>query len=112
MKNGTALVQVERLQGEIDIARVPALERQFAELPQTLQALIVDLSEVSFIDSSAIRLLHELNDRLRTRSQRLIVISPPGTTPRRALDLTAFEARVALADSLAAARSALGDGPA
>ncbi len=99
-------MQVERLDGEIDIARTPALAQRLSALRESVQTLIIDLSDVTFIDSSGIRLLHELHDRLRARSQRLIVASPPGTVPRRVLDLTAFGTRVMLRDSVQDARDA------
>jgi anti-anti-sigma factor len=99
------LIQVERLTGEIDISNVGDLGDRLLALPNTLYGLIVDLSEVTYFDSSGIRLLHELHDRLRVRSQRLVVVSPPGTPPRHVLDITAFGERVALEDSLDAARA-------
>jgi stage II sporulation protein AA (anti-sigma F factor antagonist) len=98
-------VQIERLDGEIDIACVPALKERFGTLTNDLETLIVDLSSVTFLDSSGIGFLHDLDHRLRVRSQRLVVVSPPGTPPRRVLDLTAFARRVTLIDSLAAART-------
>lgn len=99
------LVRVERLEGEIDIAAIPKLTERLTAQPNAIHGLIVDLSDVTYLDSSGIRLLHELHDRLRVRSQRLVVVSPPGTAPRRVLDLTAFGERVALHDSLDAARA-------
>lgn len=104
-------VRVEPLDGEIDLAVVPELSRRLAAVPNTLHQLIVDLSAVTYMDSSGVRLLHELSDRLRMRSQHLIVVSPPGTAPRRVLDLTAFGERVALEDSLRSALAAAQDSP-
>jgi anti-sigma B factor antagonist len=93
-------IRVERLRGEIDIASVPALEQRLMALPNTLHELILDLSAVTYLDSSGIRLLHELHDRLELRGQRLIIVCPPGTGPRRVLELTAFGERVSLEDSV------------
>ena len=98
----SAAVRVERLDGEIDIARVPALMQRFSSLNNEFETLALDLSSVTFLDSSGIALLHELSQRLRVRSQQLVVISPPGTMPRRVLDLTAFGTQVTLEDSVAA----------
>jgi anti-anti-sigma factor len=103
-------LRVERLRGEIDIAAVPALSRRLMSVPNTLHALIVDLSAVTYLDSSGVRLLHELHDRLSLRAQRLVVVCPGGAAPRRVLDLTGFGHRVALEDSLAGARAALNRG--
>jgi anti-anti-sigma factor len=92
--------RVERLRGEIDIASVPALEQRLMAVPNTLHELILDLSAVTYLDSSGIRLLHELHDRLELRGQRLIVVCPAGTGPRRVLELTGFGERVALEESV------------
>src|SRR5579872_21989 len=97
-------MRVERLRGEIDIASVPALERRLMAVPNTLHELVIDLSAVTYLDSSGVRLLHELHDRLQLRGQRLIVVCPAGTGPRRVLELTGFGDRVPLEDSA-------GDGP-
>lgn len=91
-------VRLERLEGEVDIARIPALMQQFSTLTNEFETLIIDLTNVTFLDSSGVSLLHELNNRLRVRSQKLVVISPPGTMPRRVLDLTAFGSQVRLED--------------
>lgn len=94
--------RVERLRGEIDIASVPALEQRLMAVPNTLHELILDLSAVTYLDSSGIRLLHELHDRLELRGQRLIVVCPADTGPRRVLELTGFGERVALVESVPA----------
>lgn len=107
---GDTRLRVERLRGEIDIAAVPALARRLMSVPNTLHALIVDLSAVTYLDSSGVRLLHELNDRLSLRAQRLVVVCPGGAAPRRVLELTGFGHRVPLEESLARARMALDGG--
>jgi stage II sporulation protein AA (anti-sigma F factor antagonist) len=107
---GDTRLRVERLRGEIDIASVPALARRLTSVPNTLHTLIVDLSAVTYLDSSGVRLLHELHDRLSLRAQRLVVVCPEGAAPRRVLDLTGFGHRVALEDSLAQARTVLDGG--
>jgi anti-anti-sigma factor len=103
-----ASTQVERLAGEIDIATVPRLERRFSTLPNTVATVIVDLSDVTFLDSAAIQFLHDLHGRLETRAAELIVVSPPATMPRRVLELTSFGSRVRVSDSLSAARASAG----
>lgn len=102
-------VRVERLDGDIDIARVPALTQWFGTLDHEFETLILDLTSVTFLDSSGIGLLYLINTRLRARSQRLVVISPPGTMPRRVLDLTAFGDQVTLEDGSADSTAPLRD---
>jgi anti-anti-sigma regulatory factor len=56
----------------------------------------VDLSAVTFLDSTGARLVFELSDRF---AQELIVVAPPGTPARRALDLSGFTEMLAVADA-------------
>jgi anti-anti-sigma factor len=85
---------------------LPALEQRLIALPNTLHELIIDLSAVTYLDSSGVRLLHELHDRMQLRGQRLVVVCPAGTGPRRVLELTGFGERVPLEDAVHA-----GEGP-
>ena len=71
------------------------------------RALIVDLSEVSYIDSSGLAVLFELQGRLGSRCQVLRIDVPPDASIRRALQLVGFDASTNLDGSIEAARSAL-----
>ena len=64
---------------------------------------------VTYLDSSAVSLLHDLAMRLRGRAQRLIVVSPQGTPPRRILELTALYTNAPVTDVLADAIKMLAD---
>lgn len=46
-----------RLLGELDVAGAPALERRLAELGQARARVVLDLSELRFIDSTGVRVL-------------------------------------------------------
>jgi len=48
---------VVRVVGEIDLATAPQLRDQLAELPHDSGAVIVDLSEVTFLDSTGLSVL-------------------------------------------------------
>lgn len=71
---------VLRLQGEIDIASEDAWrergERALADQPN-LSELIVDMSEVTFLDSRGLALLVHLYRLLSERDGRLIVAAVP-----------------------------------
>ena len=80
-----AVVQVS---GEVDLATCPQLRAQLIELvDQGVYHLIVDLEQVSFLDSSGIGVLIGALRRLREHggSLRLTAPSPP---VRRVLELT------------------------
>jgi anti-anti-sigma factor len=66
--------------GELDLATSPLLEREIEELFDggVLRELIVDLSALTFVDSSGLRLLIALNERAQAEGCRLALIAPAG----------------------------------
>jgi anti-sigma B factor antagonist len=64
--------------GELDLASAPLLERTIRELRESgFDYLIVDLRRLSFIDSSGLRVLVELNNVARADSHRLELVPGP-----------------------------------
>jgi stage II sporulation protein AA (anti-sigma F factor antagonist) len=104
--DGTMVVTVS---GEVDISNVDRVAQVIFTQPNTGDGLIVDLSQVRYLDSTAVSLLHDLALRLRHRAQRLVVVSPAGSPPRRVLELTALSTNAPLVDELESALSLLGD---
>ena len=88
------------ISGEVDISNIDAIAGVIYALPNTDAGLLIDLTAVRYLDSSAVSLLHDIAMRLRNRAQRLIVVSPPGTAPRRILELTALYMNAPVADEL------------
>jgi anti-anti-sigma factor len=86
-------VTVATLQGEIDISNVDTLAHSLHRLPNQALGLVVDLREVSYLDSSGISLLHDLATRLGQRAQGLVVVSGERSVPHRVLTLTEFATR-------------------
>lgn len=72
-------------QGEIDLASTGRLARVLA--PFTDRPVMLDLSQVSYLDAAGIGVLVETDRRLRARDARLVVHAP---TPlvRRLLEIT------------------------
>ena len=97
--HGAALVVT--IGGELDISNIDRIAEAIHALPNTEDGLLIDLSDVTYLDSTAISLLHNLAMRLRNRSQRLIVVSPPQAPPRRVLELTALHLNAPVVDALA-----------
>jgi anti-anti-sigma factor len=106
-EHGAALVLA--ISGEVDISNIDSIAEVIYALPNTDAGLLIDLTEVSYLDSSAVSLLHDLAMRLRNRAQQLIVVSPPETPPRRILDLTALYVNAPVADELDDGLTLLGD---
>ena len=83
-------VAVASVRGELDISNSPATgDAIAAELQIEARGLIVDFSELEFLDSSAISMLFSLARRLGERRQALHVVAPqtrrggPGARHRR-----------------------------
>ena len=65
------------LDGELDLATAPALERLLREVERDRwPTVVLDLRQLSFIDSSGIRALLTANDRIGRRDGRMFVRHP------------------------------------
>jgi anti-anti-sigma factor len=52
--------------------------------------VIVDLSRVTYMDSSGIHLLFRLHSEIASAGAELIVVAPPGSNPARLIELVAL----------------------
>jgi len=67
-------------EGELDIARAGEFRAQLSDAAgEAATLVVVDLSSVSFIDSSALGAVVELYNRLRRETRQLAVVAPAGT---------------------------------
>jgi anti-anti-sigma factor len=84
-------VVVARVTGELDIAGAAGTgERIAAAVPTSARGLVVDFSELEFIDSSGIAMLFGLVRRLGSRRQELRVVAPAGEPVARVLEIVEF----------------------
>ena len=82
--------------GELDIATVELLERALLEVERADGAIIVlDLSGLSFIDSTGLRLLLDVNERCGGAADRLRVIAGSPAV-ERLLDIVGLRERLPL----------------
>lgn len=72
--------------GEIDISSAGQLRDALDAIPLG-QQVIVDLSAVTFVDSSGLNILFDRANRTSADRNGLAVVSPRGLAPRRVLDL-------------------------
>jgi anti-anti-sigma factor len=78
-----------RLYGEFDLAGCDRFEAMFAQLAGGgTRELVIDLTGLTFIDSSAIRALLDARRRASEDSLDLYMTLPPGGQVRKVLDLT------------------------
>lgn len=103
-----AQFQVERLQGlpvievqgEIDIANAEDFEGLLAQTAAAgPSAVIVSLERATYFDSRGIQALLRFAERLSRSEQRLLVVSPNGTAPRRILDIAGVPQIIPMFDS-------------
>ncbi len=71
------------LAGEMDLANAPDVERELirAEATNATQ-IVMDLSELTFMDSTGIRLLITAHARSRADADRLVLVRPPARVLR------------------------------
>ena len=84
-----------RAAGELDVLGVATLSAQVPDLVKGATAVVLDLSDVTFLDSSGIRLVDQLQRACSDAGAGFRVVAPPGSRSRRVLDL------VGMSDDLA-----------
>ncbi len=85
-------VLVATVDGEIDSSNAAELRLALSErLPSASSALVLDLTAVTYLDSSGIHLLFDLGRRLAARRQSLRLVVPEGAPMRRVLELCAID---------------------
>ncbi len=77
------------LQGEVDISTVDALEEQIDQCLKQGSRLILDLSGVSFIDSTGLRLVINTRERLSEGGELALVAQDGPVT--RLLEITGLD---------------------
>jgi anti-anti-sigma factor len=83
------------LHGEIDLDNATGLREEIlAALPNTTVGAILDLSDVAYLDSAAIRLLFQLASTTGGHGQALRIVVPPGSLTREVLGHVALESVV------------------
>lgn len=88
-------VRVLRAQGELDIATVPAVLEASASLVAGATGVVLDLSDVTFFDSSGVRLVDRLSRDAARAGARYRLVAPSGSTARRVLELVGLAAALA-----------------
>ena len=97
-----------RLSGEVDFTSSgPVQSRLLAMILPGGGAVIVDLSEVTFLDSSALGVLVQAYRTATERDTRLLVVASPPV--RKLLRLTGLDTVLETYDELSAAEAALSD---
>lgn len=100
--DGTIVV---RLAGELDLYNAAVVRDALLECcAESPERLIIDLSDVKFIDSTALGVLIEARTRLANR--RGFLLAAPGLETRRALEISGLDRHFAVHETLDAAQTA------
>ncbi len=86
------------LQGEVDISTVDAFEEQIEQCLKHRSRLIIDLSGVSFIDSTGLRLVIGTRQRLSEDGELLLVAQDGPVT--RLLEITGLDGAFPVFDTV------------
>jgi stage II sporulation protein AA (anti-sigma F factor antagonist) len=91
------------LWGEVDLANARSVRDRLLEaVPNTATGLVLDLTATHHLDSSGVRVLFELAERLENRRQKLEIVVPDEAPVRRVLLLTEIDRVVPLFSSVGA----------
>jgi len=102
-ENGMAFVV--RLGGELDLYNAEAVRAAlFDACAKGPDRLVVDLSEVDFMDSTALGVLIEARSRMPNR--RAFFLAAPGLETRRALQISGLDRHFTVHDTVPEALSA------
>jgi anti-anti-sigma factor len=91
-----------RLSGEFDLAAVPEFDAEMAAAEADgPAAIVVDLTALTFMDSSGLRALVTADDRVRAAHRRLAIVPGPPAV-RRVFEITQLEGRLDLVEDASA----------
>ncbi|MBV8950889.1 MAG: STAS domain-containing protein [Actinobacteria bacterium] len=101
---------VAHLVGEVDLSNVEEVrELIIGRVSQDTGALVLDLTDTTYLDSTGVRLLFELTQRLQARRRQLCLVVTDEALVRRVILLTKLDEQVPLHDSVDDALAALRD---
>jgi anti-anti-sigma factor len=75
------------LRGELDLATVPLLEDALQSAEHSHELVVVDLRDLTFLDSTGLHVLISAEQRARRSGGRLVLVQGPPQV-RRLLELT------------------------
>jgi anti-anti-sigma factor len=91
-EEGPGVVRV-KLNGELDLATAPEVADALAEASRGAALVILDLSEITFMDSRGLQVICTAKDRLSEVDGRLVII-PGGRQVQRLFELTNIDRRL------------------
>jgi anti-sigma B factor antagonist len=91
-----------RVRGDFDIQVAEHVTQRLMEIEASRpEALVMDLSGLSFLDSSGMGVIAAADGRAREAGRRFVVVNPPYGV-RRAFEVSALDEVITVSDDLAA----------
>ncbi len=88
-------ILVAHVEGEVDLSNVEDIRVVLVDaVSHDTEFLILDLTKTSYLDSTGVRLLFELAERLQGRRQELRLVVDDDTLVQRVVALTQLDQRV------------------
>ena len=91
------------LAGELDLSSVPKVQEELRRIEAGSPATVVlDLSKLTFLDSTGLRCIVTADERARAEGRRIVIVRGPDAV-QRVFAITRLEERLEIVDDAAAA---------
>ncbi|HEX3276940.1 MAG TPA: STAS domain-containing protein [Thermoleophilaceae bacterium] len=91
------------LMGELDLSSVAKVQEELRRIEANAPAtLVVDLSKLTFLDSTGLRCIVTADERAREQGRRIVIVRGPDAV-QRVFAITRLEERLEIVDDAAAA---------
>ena len=91
------------LVGELDLSSVAKVQEELRRIEAKSPAtVVVDLSKLSFLDSTGLRCIVTADERAREQGRRVVIVRGPDAV-QRVFAITRLEERLEIVDDVAAA---------
>jgi anti-anti-sigma factor len=95
---------IAAVEGDVDPSNARILGRELtARVPNDAMGVVLDLTDVEYLDSSGVQMVFELAERLEARQQRMAVVVPADAPAWRVLHIVSLDATAPLVDTREAA---------
>jgi anti-anti-sigma factor len=85
--------------GDVDLATAPIVEDELRRAEESEEVIVLDLAQVSFMDSTGLRMVITADQRARDRGGTLRIVHVPAPV-RRLFDLVGIAERLEIVDVL------------
>jgi anti-sigma B factor antagonist len=91
------------LAGELDLSSVPKVQEELRRVEAgSPPTLVLDLSKLTFLDSTGLRCIVTADERARAEGRRIVIVRGPDAV-QRVFSITRLEERLEIVDDAAAA---------